>query len=69
MINRDFILYSDYKALKSLNGQKKIRMNMMVRWITFLRKFSFSMKHKARVHNKVAGVLSRRDALLITFHS
>ena len=42
---------------------------MMVKWITFLRKFSFSMKHKARVHNKVAGVLSRRDAPLITFRS
>jgi hypothetical protein len=69
LINRNFILYSDYKALKSLNSQRKIRTDMMVRWITFLRKFGFSMKHKARVHNKVADVLSRRDALLITFRS
>jgi hypothetical protein len=69
LINRNFILYSDYKALKSLNSQRKIRTDMMVRWITFLRKFGFSMKHIARVHNKVAGVLSRRDALLITFRS
>ena len=55
--------------MKSLNSQKKISADMMARWITFLQKFSFSMKHKFGVKNKVANALSRRVALLITFHS
>jgi hypothetical protein len=36
LINRDFFLYSDHEALKSLNSQKKISIDMIARWITFL---------------------------------
>ena len=54
--------------MKSLDSQKKINADMMARWITFLQKFSFNLKHKFRVKNKVANALSRRVALLITFH-
>lgn len=41
----------------------------MARWITLLQKFNFSLKHKAKVQNKVVDVMSMRVALLITFHS
>jgi len=42
---------------------------MMARWITFLQKFSFSLKHKIRVQNKVVDVLSKQVVLLITVHN
>jgi len=42
---------------------------MMARWITFLQKFNFSLKHKVGVQNKVVNALSRQVSLLITFRS
>ena len=36
LINKDFFFYSDHEALKSLNSQKKISIDMIARWITFL---------------------------------
>ncbi|CAA6654260.1 unnamed protein product [Spirodela intermedia] len=39
---------------------------MHCRWISFIQKFSFLIKHKSRKSDKVADALSRKSAFLIT---
>ena len=36
------------------------------RWVTYLERFTFVVKHKAGITNWVADVLSRRSSLLVT---
>ena len=65
LISKEFILYSDHKALKYINGQHKLN-TRHAKWVEFLQAFSFFIKHKAGVLNSVADALSIKHFLLST---
>ncbi len=53
--------------LKHLNSQQKINRRHAA-WSEFLQAYPFLLKHKARVQNVVADILSRRHIQLATMH-
>jgi len=65
LVQREFILFSDHHALQFINNQNSVN-RMHVRWVSFIQRFTFSLKHKAGQLNKVADALSKRALLLVT---
>ena len=63
LIYRPFVLYSDHAALKHINNQDKLS-DRHAEWASYLQEFTFVVKHKAGILNKVADALSRRTSLL-----
>ncbi|XP_023899799.1 uncharacterized protein LOC112011667 [Quercus suber] len=60
----EFVIYSNHDALRRhINSQKKLNVRH-VPWVEFLQRFSFVLRHKSVVENKVANTLSRRVTLL-----
>jgi len=59
------VLYSDLEALRYLNSQKRLYARHG-KWVEFLQDYTFVLKHKAGVENKVVDAPSRRIMILIT---
>ncbi|PKU62072.1 RNA-directed DNA polymerase [Dendrobium catenatum] len=64
LLHQDFVLHSDHKALQYINNQKLLN-RMHARWIMFLQRFTFVLKHKSGSQNRVADALSRQSSLLV----
>lgn len=58
-----FILLTDHFSLKFLQSQKSIS-RMHARWLQFLQRFNFVIKHTSGNVNKVVDALSRKGTLL-----
>ncbi|XP_073260712.1 uncharacterized protein [Populus alba] len=68
LVQTEFILFNDHHALQFINNQNSVN-RMHARWISFIQRFTFSLKHKAGQLNKVADALSRRALLLVTIQT
>ena len=62
LLPQEFVIFSDYKALKYINSQKKL--NSRHGWVEFLQDYTYTLRHKTGIENKIAKVLSRRLAIL-----
>ena len=67
-MQKEFILNTDHQALKYLNNSSKAN-HMHARWIAYIQKFTFSLRHKLGHLNKAVDALSRRDMLLTVVQS
>ena len=65
LLPREFVLYLKYEALKYLNSQKRLNAKHS-KWVEFLHDYTFVLKYKTGVENKVADTLSRCVMILIT---
>ena len=57
---KKFIVYIDNHALSFLNRQEKLN-HRHVKWMEYLQSYTFKIKHKKGVENKVSDALSRRN--------
>lgn len=63
LFQREFILYTDHDSLKHIGSQDKVS-HRHASWLSYLQQFTFVIKHKTGVSNRVADALSRRHSLL-----
>ncbi|GJT07732.1 putative reverse transcriptase domain-containing protein [Tanacetum coccineum] len=65
LFHKEFVLFTDHDSLRHIGTQDKVS-HKHGRWLAFLKKFTFVVKHKTTVSNRAANALSRRSGLLVT---
>ncbi|PKI37799.1 hypothetical protein CRG98_041810, partial [Punica granatum] len=63
LFHKEFILYTDHEALKHLHSQDKM-LALHASWVAYLERFTFVVKHKSGVTDRIADALSRRRSIL-----
>jgi hypothetical protein len=63
LIPKEFVLYSDNHALQFVTQQEKLNQRH-VKWIEYMKNFTFVIKHIYGTANKVVDALSRKCLLL-----
>ncbi|VVA38897.1 PREDICTED: reverse mRNAase, partial [Prunus dulcis] len=58
LLPNEFVLYSDHQALRYLHSQRNVS-SRHIKWTEYLQIFTFVIRHRPRVDNKVADALSR----------
>jgi len=64
LLLQEFVLYSDHEALKYLNSHKRLNLRHN-KWVKFLQDYTFVLKYKAGVENKIVDALSQRVMTLV----
>ncbi|KAK1425688.1 hypothetical protein QVD17_21043 [Tagetes erecta] len=65
LFHKEFILFTDHDSLRHIRSQDNVS-HKHARWMAFLEKFTFVVKHKSGSLNRVADALSRRSNLLVS---
>jgi hypothetical protein len=66
LIPKEFVLYSDNHALQFVTPQEKLNQRH-VKWVEYMKNFTFVIKHIFGTANKVSNALSRNCLLLQEF--
>nr|GEV97174.1 hypothetical protein [Tanacetum cinerariifolium] len=65
LFHKESVLFTDHDSLRHIRNQDKVS-HKHGSWLAFLEKFTFMVKHKTGVSNRVVDSLSRRNSLLVT---
>jgi hypothetical protein len=63
LVSKEFVLYSDNHALQFVTGKEKLNQKQE-KWVEFMQRFTFIIKHIFGTPNKVADALSRKCLIL-----
>jgi hypothetical protein len=66
LVLKEFILYSDNQALKFITKRETLNQKNE-KWVEFVKKFTFVIKHISGNANKVVDALSRRCLIMLEF--
>ncbi|GJZ48799.1 putative nucleotidyltransferase, ribonuclease H [Tanacetum coccineum] len=63
LFHKNFVLFTDHDSLRHVRTQDKVS-HKHGRWLAFLEKFTFMVKHKTGVSNRAVDALSRSNLLV-----
>ena len=66
LIPKEFFLYSGNQALQFITRKEKLNQKHE-KWVEFMQKFTFAIKHIVGIANKVTDALSRRSLIVQEF--
>ncbi|GKA00849.1 putative nucleotidyltransferase, ribonuclease H [Tanacetum coccineum] len=65
LFHKEFVLFTEHDSVRHIRTQDKVS-HKHGRWLAFIEKFTFVVKHKTGVQNRAADALSRRSNLLVS---